>query len=164
MNFIVVVDKNYGIGKDNNLLTYLPEDLKYYKRTTLNKVVVMGRKTLESLPGGKPFKERTNIIISRNKAYKCEGAIVVHCLDELFEELKKYPTNDIFIVGGAEIYNQLYSYCKYGYITKIKASFDANRHLDRIEDMPNWELIWQSEVQEYKGIEFVWTKYENTAI
>lgn len=164
MNFIVVVDQAYGIGKDNNLLTYLPEDLKYFRRTTLNKVVVMGRKTLESLPGGKPFDKRTNIVLTRDLSYKTDHAKLVHSFEELFDVLKHYPTEDVYICGGAMIYNALYPYCTYGYITKINETFDADTFLDKIEDQPGWELDWTGETMENRGHEFVWTKYKNTQV
>jgi hypothetical protein len=85
MNFIVVVDKKYGIGKNNGLLTHLTDDLKYFRRVTQSKVVVMGRKTLESLPKGKPFSNRINIVLTKDIKYTCEGAKIVHNLDELYQ-------------------------------------------------------------------------------
>lgn len=164
MNFIVVVDKAYGIGRDNGLLTHLTDDLKYFRRTTLNKVVVMGRKTLESLPGGKPFDKRTNIVITTNKDYHTEYAQVVHNFDELFRVLEQYPSEDVFICGGATIYNALYPYCEYGYITKIDATFEADTYLEKIEDKPAWELNWTGDTMTNKGYDFLWTKYKNTDV
>jgi len=164
MNFIVVVDQNYGIGKSNKLLTHLTDDLKYFRKITLNKVVVMGRRTFESLPNQKPFDNRVNIVMTRDVDYKCEGVTIVHNIEDLFSKLKAYPSDDIFIVGGGQIYNILYPYCRYGYITKIYENFDADTKIDRIDEMPNWELVWQSEEKENKGHTFVWTQYENMMI
>ena len=89
MNLIAAVDKNWGIGLKNKLLVSIPDDMKFFRQTTTGKVVVMGRKTLESFPGGKPLKNRVNIVMTRDKDYRADGAVVVHDLDELHEELKK---------------------------------------------------------------------------
>ena len=107
MNLIAAVDKNWAIGYQNKLLTSIPEDMKFFRQTTTGKVVVMGRKTLESFPGKKPLKNRTNIVLTKNPSYQAEGAIVVHNEDELWEELKKYDSEDIFVIGGESIYRQL---------------------------------------------------------
>ena len=97
MNLIVAVDKNWGIGYQNKLLNSIPEDMKYFRETTTGKVVVMGRKTLESFPNGLPLKNRTNIVITGDHTYKAKDAIIVHSIEEALEELKKYDTNDIYV-------------------------------------------------------------------
>lgn len=164
MNFIVAVDENYAIGNKGKLLTHLPEDLKYFKEKTLNKVVVMGRKTLESFPRGKPLKNRKNIVLTRQADYYNDGAIVVHSLDDLFKELRQYNSDEIFIIGGAEIYQALLPYCRYGYITKIQEHFPADQYLEKVENISNWHLSWQSEEKEYFGLKFRFTQYENYAV
>ena len=97
MNLIVAVDKNWGIGYQNKLLNSIPEDMKYFRETTTGKVVVMGRKTLESFPNGLPLKNRTNIVITGDHTYKAKDAIIVHSIEEALEELKKYDSNDIYV-------------------------------------------------------------------
>ena len=87
MNLIVAVDKNWAIGNDNKLLVSIPQDMKFFRETTMGKVVVMGRKTLESFPGGQPLKKRTNIVLTRDKNYQVKDAIVVNTVDELLQEL-----------------------------------------------------------------------------
>lgn len=161
MNFIVAVDEEYNIGNDKELLMYLPNDLKNFKKHTEGKVVVMGRKTLESLPKGKPLPNRINIILTTNKEYKAEGCLIVYSLEELFKLLKRYEDEDIFIIGGAEVYNGLIPYCKYGYITKIKKTFDVNKSINNVDNMPSWNKIWESEEMDQDGIKYVYTKYEN---
>ena len=91
MNLIVNADKNWGIGKNNELLVHIPNDMKMFRNTTIGKVVVMGRKTLESFPNGLPLVKRTNIVMTKNKDYDVKGAVIVHSKEELLEELKKYP-------------------------------------------------------------------------
>ncbi|MBO5098077.1 MAG: dihydrofolate reductase, partial [Agathobacter sp.] len=107
MNLIAAVDKNWAIGKNNQLLVRIPMDQKFFRETTTGKVVVMGRKTLESFPNGLPLKNRTNIVLTRNKNYKVNDAIIVHSMEELHEELKKYNSEDIYIIGGEQIYKAL---------------------------------------------------------
>lgn len=160
MNFIVVVDEQYGIGYQNKLLTYLPEDLKYFKEKTLGNVVIMGRTTLEALPNGKPLPNRITIVLTRKKMYSCKGAIVVNSIEELLEILKFYENKEIFVAGGGEIYRQLIPYCKTGYVTKIQKTFEADQFLDPIDQMENWEKTWESTVKEYKELKFSFSKYE----
>lgn len=88
MNLIAAVDENWAIGRNNKLLVSIPDDMKFFRQTTTGKVVVMGRKTLESFPNGKPLKNRVNIVLTKDTAYAVDGAVVVHDLDELHEELK----------------------------------------------------------------------------
>ena len=91
MNLIVAVDKNWAIGKENKLLVSIPADMKFFRQETTGKVVVMGRKTLESFPGGLPLKNRTNIVLTRDKNYQAKGAVIVHTLEELLKELENIP-------------------------------------------------------------------------
>lgn len=161
MNFIVIMDENYGIGYKGNLLTYLPEDLKFFKEKTIGNVIVMGRSTLESLPEGKPLLNRSTIVLTKSKDYRCEGAVVVNSLEELFEILEFYGNKEIFIAGGEKVYHQLIPYCKSGYITKIQKTFKADKYFDPIDKMSNWVKTWESEEKEYNGTKFKFTKYEN---
>ena len=89
MKAILSADKNWGIGYKNKLLVSIPSDMKFFRQTTTGRVVVMGRKTLESFPGGLPLKNRTNIVLTGNRGYSVKDAVIVHTYDELREELKK---------------------------------------------------------------------------
>lgn len=93
-------------------------DQKFFRETTTGKVVVMGRKTLESFPNGLPLKNRTNIVLTHNPAYQVKDAIVVHSMEELHRELEKYDTNDVYVIGGQKIYEQLLDECDVAHITK----------------------------------------------
>ena len=99
MNLIVNADKNWGIGKNNELLVHIPNDMKMFRQMTTGKVVVMGRKTLESFPGKRPLKNRVNIVITKNQNYKVDGAIVVHSIEEAVEKAKGY-NEDVYVIGG----------------------------------------------------------------
>ena len=94
MNLIVAADKNWGIGKDNKLLVSIPSDMKFFRQETMGKVVVMGRKTLESFPNGLPLKNRTNVVLTSDKNYQVKDAVIVHSIDEVLEELKKYYSKE----------------------------------------------------------------------
>ncbi|MBN7774431.1 dihydrofolate reductase [Clostridium aminobutyricum] len=158
MKIIVAADRKWGIGKDNNLLTHLPGDLKYFKEMTLGKVVVMGRKTLESLPGKKPLPGRTNIVLSGDKNYKAD-CLVCHSEEELAHELEKYDTEDIYIIGGAKVYADMRDCCDTYYVTKILDEFDADRHFENLDLCQDVELVWESELQEHNGTEYKFTEY-----
>ena len=117
MKAIVAVDKKWGIGKKNDLLFSLPADMAYFREKTLNKVVVMGSNTLKSFPGGKPLKNRTNVVLFPG-GEKRDDCIIVDSLEELKAELKKYPADDIFVVGGAMFYKTMLPYCSEVLVTK----------------------------------------------
>ena len=157
MKLIVAADKNWGIGKDNNLLCHLPGDLKYFKEKTLGKTVVMGRKTLESLPGAKPLPKRTNVVITRDQSFEKEGCQVVHSIDEALE---KYSGDDVMVLGGAEIYTQLLDCCDTCYITQIDKEFDADKFIPNLENHPDFEKVWESEPCEENGITYRFTEYK----
>ena len=118
MNLIVAVDKNWAIGLGNQLLVSIPQDMKFFRETTKGKVVAMGRKTLESFPGGQPLKNRVNVVLTTDKDYKTKGITLVHSIEDMVEELKKYEEEDVYVIGGETIYRQLLPYCKKAYITK----------------------------------------------
>lgn len=132
MNLIVAVALDYAIGKNNKLLFRLPTDMAFFKEKTMDKVVVMGEKTYLSLPK-RPLLNRINIVLSDNPNFVADGAIVVHTLDDLFKELKKYRSEDIFVCGGASIYNLLMNYCDTAYVTKVEKIVDADTYIDDIE-------------------------------
>ncbi|MCI7323535.1 MAG: dihydrofolate reductase [Lachnospiraceae bacterium] len=160
MNLIAAVDNNWAIGKNNNLLVRIPMDQKFFRETTTGKVVVMGRKTLESFPGGRPLKMRTNIVLTHNPNYKVDNAIVVHSMDELHEELKKYNSEDIYVIGGEKVYEQLLDECDVAHITKIHFSYDADAYFPNLDERPEWKITADSEEQTYFDLEFHFYKYE----
>ena len=160
MNLIAAVDKNWAIGNKNQLLVKIPADQKFFRETTTGKVVVMGRKTLESFPNGLPLKNRTNIVLTRDKNYKVKDAIILHSLIELRKELKKYPSEDIYIIGGETIYRQLLDDCDVAHITKIEYEYDADAYFPNLDEMPEWKITADSEEQTYFDLEYFFYKYE----
>ncbi|WP_113673925.1 dihydrofolate reductase [Vallitalea guaymasensis] len=164
MNLIVAVDNNWAVGYNGGLLTYLPGDLPYFKEKTMNKVVVMGRKTLESLPKGKPLKGRKNIILTRDKDFTCEDTVVCHSKDEVLDYITRYESDEVFIIGGAEIYNLFLDNCEKAYITKIYGELPADKYITNLDELDNWNITWKSEMKEHEGLKFQWTLYENNKL
>lgn len=160
MKAIVAVDKNWAIGKGNDLLVKIPSDQKFFRQETSGHVVVMGRKTLESFPGGMPLKNRTNIVLTRKQNYDGKGALVVHSLEELLEELKKYADEDIYVVGGGQIYELLLPYCNLIHVTKINFAYEADTYFPNLDEMPEWQITASSEEQTYFDLEFEFLQYE----
>lgn len=160
MNLIVAVDKNWAIGFKNKLLVSIPADMKFFRETTTGKVVVMGRKTLESFPGGQPLKKRTNIVLTKDKNYQVKDAIVVNTVDDLLEELKKYDEEEIYVIGGESIYRQLLPYCKVAHVTKIDHAYEADTYFPNLDEMQDWEITGVSEEQTYFNLEYEFVKYE----
>lgn len=162
MNIILAADRKWAIGKDNDLLIHLPGDLKYFKKTTTGKTVIMGRKTLESLPGGKPLPNRRNIILTRSKDFEVPGAEVFHSIEDVLQLIKSgnLESDETFIIGGAEIYKQMMQHCDKFYITKIDAELPADCYfvdLDQIEDL---KITWRAPVEEYQGTKYQYVLYE----
>ncbi|HIW41331.1 MAG TPA: dihydrofolate reductase [Candidatus Mediterraneibacter vanvlietii] len=160
MKAILAADKNWGIGYNNRLLVSIPSDMKFFRQTTTGKVVVMGRKTLESFPNGLPLKNRTNIVLTANPDYDVKDAVIVHSKDELLEELKKYNEDDIYVIGGESVYRMMLPYCDTVLVTKIDRAFQADTHFPNLDEMEEWTLTEESEEQTCFDLEFRFTKYE----
>ena len=164
MNLIVCVDRNWGIGKDGQLLVHLKEDMKYFRDHTMGKVVVMGRSTLESLPNGEPLKGRTNIVLTHKAGFEKEGVIVVHDMEELLEELNNYDPDDIMIIGGASVYNEMMDMCDKLFVTKVEEEFFADTFIRNIDQNPNFKVVWSSEEMEDKGLKFRFFEYRRRRV
>ncbi len=160
MNLIVAVDKNWAIGKENKLLVSIPQDMKFFRETTMGKVVVMGRKTLESFPGGQPLKKRTNIVITRDKNYSVKDAIVVHSVEEALEELKNYNSEDVYVIGGDSIYRQMLPYCDVAHVTKIDHAYEADTYFPNLDEKEDWIVTGVSDEQTYFNLEYEFVRYE----
>ena len=160
MKAIVAVDKNWGIGFENKLLTSIPSDMKFFRETTMGHVVVMGRKTLESFPNGLPLAKRTNIVLTRDPDYQVKGAVVVHSQEELLEELKKYKGEEIFVIGGVSVYEAMLPYCRTIFVTQIDYAYQADTYFPNLDKLPEWEMTEEGEEQTCFDIEFRFTKYE----
>lgn len=150
---IVNTDLNWGIGKENALQVHISEDLKRFKKMTTGKVIIYGKKTLLTYPKQKPLPNRKNIILSRDPNMQIENTLICHSLEELsvcINELKTtedYQDEDFIVVGGASIYQQLLSSCTDCHVTCMETILPADCHFPNLDQMPEWEIVWQSERQ-----------------
>ena len=149
MNLIVAVDKNWAIGNKGELLVRIPADHKMFRQETTGKVVVLGRKTMDTFPGGQPLKNRDNIILSRNEAYQQKDAQVVHSVEELLEAVKGYDTKEVYVIGGSSVYEQLLPYCDTAHVTKIDHAYEADAWFPNLDEDPDWEITADSDEQYY---------------
>ncbi len=160
MNMIVAVDENWAIGNRGDLLVRIPNDQKMFRMETTGKVIVLGRKTMDTFPQKQPLAKRTNIILSKHKEYTVKGALVVHSIEELLEELKKYPSEDVYVIGGDSVYKQLLPYCDVAHVTYIEETYAADSYFPNLDKDPNWVMTAESEEQTYFDITYYFRKYE----
>ena len=163
MKAIVAVDRKWGIGKNNDLLFSLKGDMAYFRKTTMNKVVVMGSNTLKSFPGGNPLKNRINVVLYPG-GEKREDCTVVGSMEELAEVLSKYPADDVFVIGGAMFYRTMLPYCDQVYVTKVDADGDAAVFFENLDKLPDWQCVNEGEETEENGIRYRFTIYKNNNV
>jgi len=159
MNMIVAADSNWAIGHKGRPLISIPADQKMMRAETTGKVVVYGRKTLDSFPGKQPLTQRTNIILSGNNDLTVKDASVVHSVEELLKELEKYDSDDIYIIGGESVYRQLLPYVDTVHVTKIDRSYDADAYFMDLDDDDAWEITAESDEQFYFDVTYEFIKY-----
>ena len=172
MNMIVAVDSNWAIGHKGKLLVSIPEDMQFFRRETTGKVVVMGRKTLESFPNGLPLKNRVNVVITKEKStklylkeltkdkeYNVKDAIICHSIEEALEVLKQYNDEDIYVIGGESVYRQFLPYCSVAHVTKINYSYDADTYFPNLDEMDEWTIEESSDERTYFDLEYEFVKY-----
>jgi dihydrofolate reductase len=163
MKTIVAVDNKWGIGKKNDLLFSIPEDMAFFRKTTMGKVCCMGYNTLLSFPGSKPLKNRTNIVLAPADVQR-DDCTIVHSLDELFTELKKYDSNEIYVIGGAMFYKTMLPYCDEYLITKVEADGGAEVFYENLDKMENMECVYVSDPIETNGYTIRFTTYKNNDV
>ena len=154
MTAIVCVSQSWGIGRDGALLFRISADLKRFKALTVGKTVILGRKTLDTFPGGKPLKDRRNIVLSRREL-DIPGAAIAHS----FEEAAALGGDDAIVIGGASVYMALLSRCDRVYVTKVDAAPDADSFFPDLDDNPDWRVASESEVFEENGLKFRFVDY-----
>lgn len=157
---IVHVDKQWGIGKDNDMMFSLPKDMKYFRQTTLNHTVVMGGNTLRSFPGQQPLKNRTNIVLSRGQVR--DDCIIVRDYAQLKAEMKnRGNTEDIYVIGGGAVYRELLPYVDYALVTKVDAVGGAEVFFPNLDEDKNFTCVDEGEPLEDNGYTIRFTKYKN---
>ena len=162
MNVIVVVDKNWGIGKNNDLLFRLKKDMAFFRQTTTGKVIVVGANTYASFPNG-ALPNRVNIVLD-DSGKKYSDAISVKSVEELDKALAHYDTEDVFVCGGASVYSLLLDRCKYAYVTKVDACGNAQVFFPNLDNLQGWSLIESSEIVQDGDYQIQFCKYANGAL
>ena len=166
MKLIVAVDKEWGIGYKGDLLARVRADLFNFRDLTSGKIVILGSNTLATFPGGHALKNRTNIVLHPSQEYHPENTTVVHSIDELLEEVKKYDSDDVFVIGGASVYRQMLEHCDTAYITKFDKSYKKDVYFPNLDEMDEWEMVEKGEMQTSNpetdteaNLNFYFTKY-----
>lgn len=157
---IVAVDEKWGIGKNNDLLFHLPLDMKFFRETTLGKVVIMGSNTLKSFPGGKPLPKRTNVVLYPG-GEKRDDCVIVESLDEMREVLRSYVDEDIYVIGGAMFYRTMLPYCGEALVTKVNADGGAQVFFENLDEKPGWECVKATAPIETEDVLIRFTIYRN---
>ena len=163
MKSILHADKEWGIGKKNGLMFSIPADMKFFRETTTGHVVVMGSNTLKSFPGGNPLKNRTNIVLYPD-GEKRDDCVIVGSLEELFAEIKKYPSGEVFVIGGAMMYKTLLPYCEEVLVTKVDAVGGADAYFENLDKNPSFTLVKRSEDVETNGYTVNFCTYKNNDV
>ena len=160
MKTIVNVDKKWGIGIGDNLLNHIPADMKFFKEKTTGNVVVMGKNTFLTFPGQKALPNRVNIVLTTDPGWSAENVIVCHSLDELFEQIKRYDTNTVYVIGGSKVYEQLLPYCDTAYVTKVLATPESDTFFPDLDQDPRWTLAEVLQSGEEDGIAYEMCLYK----
>ena len=160
MQLIAAVDSNWAIGNKGELLVSIPQDKKQFQELTMGGVILGGRKTMEGLPGGTTLKGRKNVILTNRSDYRYSDGVIVHSVEEALEELRQFPEERIYIIGGEQIYRQFLPYCDKAYITKIDYAYEADTHFPNLDEDPEWEMTHISEEQTYYDLEYHFTIYQ----
>ena len=160
MKMIVCVAENFGIGLNNDLLFSLPPDMKFFRETTMGKVIIMGRGTLDSFPGGRALKNRTNIVLTRDKSFSREGVEAFNSKEEILSYIKQYDTDDVYVIGGGQIYEMFRDVCDEALITKVRKSVPCDTFFFNIDEDKEWYLDSESEVMEHEGLRFSFCCYK----
>lgn len=163
MKLIVAVAEDWGIGYKNKLLFSIPEDMKFFRETTKDSVVIMGRRTLESFPGKKPLKNRVNIVLTSHMDYKVEGAVTCFSAKDAAMIAKSYD-KELFIIGGARVYREFLPYCEKAYVTRVHSKADADSFFPNLDEKPEWVICEKSETIYDNGHEFEFCVYENQEV
>ena len=155
---ILHADKNWGIGKSNSLMFSLPADMKFFRETTSGKTVLMGENTLLSFPGGKPLKNRENIVLSFTM--EREDCVIVRSLEEALEKIRAANT-DVYVIGGASVYKQMLPYCEEVLVTKVYEEGDADAFFPNLDEDKNFKCVYESEEINDNGHPIRFTTYRN---
>ena len=157
MKAIVCADINWGIGKGTGMLFHIPADLKFLKEKTMGSTVIMGRTTFLSLPGQKALPGRKNIVLTRDENWGAENVTVCHGIDELADIIEN--GENVFLMGGEAVYNELIDSCDEAYVTRVNADGKAEKFFPDLDRRAGWKLVERSTAQESNGYIFTFDRY-----
>jgi dihydrofolate reductase len=160
MQLIAAADAGWGIGKDGKLLVSIPADMKYFQSVTTGHTVIMGRRTLESFPGKRPLKNRRNIVLTRQEGLKIEGAETAWSVDEALRLTRELDPDEVFCIGGAQVYRLFLPYCDTALITRIDHTYDADAFLPDLDKAPDWRKVRESEEQIFFNLTYHFCTYK----
>ena len=164
MNAIVITDRRWAIGRDGGLLFSLPTDMRHFRDHTLGGTVIMGRRTLDSFPGGKPLAGRRNIVVTRQADLPQEGVETAASLDEAVT-LAGESEENVWVIGGGSVYTALLNRCRKVVLTQVDAKAEgADTFFPNLDKLPNWELAASGEPIEENGLTFRFLEYVNTRL
>lgn len=163
MILIAAADKNWGIGRNGQLLVKIPEDQKFFREETLGKAIIVGRRTLETFPNGLALDGRDNIILSRDRNLRVKDAAVVHSVQEARDLVSDLPESDVYVAGGADIYREFLPYCTQADITRIDYCYDADAFMPDLDADPEWEVARVSEEKTYFDVTYRYVHYVRRA-
>ncbi len=160
MNAIAAVSLDWGIGKDNDLLFHIGEDMKRFRALTTGGTVIMGRKTLDSMPGGKPLPRRRNIVLTRQEDFAREGVEVARSQEEVLRLTAGEDPEKVWVIGGGEIYRQLLPYCRLCWLTRVYARPESAVFFPDLDTLPQWQVLRSGAIVsdgtwDYQFIEYI---------
>ena len=161
MNLIVNVSSDWEIGCNNSLIFHISEDMRFFKEHTINNIVVMGRKTFESLPNKKPLSDRINVVLTKNMNIKRDGIVICRSLDALLKTLENYDSERVYVIGGESIYKLLLPYCDTAYVTMVyRKAENADTFMVNLDNDAAWRCESASELKHENGLSYRFLKYK----
>ena len=161
MRAIAAISRNLGIGRDNDLLFHIPEDLAFFRAQTAGQTIIIGRKNLESFPGGRPLPNRRHLVLTTQKAYSAEGIECFHSVHELLLTLRNLPADCLWVCGGGIVYRELLPYCEEALVTIVDAAPEATVFFPDLAAEEGWELTKEGEWKVWEGLRYRFCTYTN---
>lgn len=172
LKMIVAVTQDWGIGANGGMLCSLPEDMAFFRTQTRGAVVIMGRATLDSFPGGRPLKGRVNIVLTRDAAFEREGVVVAHTVAEALSAAANAVVEkiaggccapEVYVIGGEQVYRQLLPWCTMAWVTKMETQMPADRFFPDLDKEEGWHTdgVGEEMASEKNGVKYRFCRYVN---
>ena len=160
LELVVAADADWGIGKNGTQTLIIPEDRRHFREVTGRGTVIVGRKTLADFPGGRPLKNRRNIVLTRDSSFTVEGAETAHSVEEALEKCQQ--DERVFVIGGESVYRALLPYCRRAHVTRIFARAENDAFFPALDTLPGWRLTDRGEERESVGLRYAFQTWEKT--